>query len=181
MFFDFNPLDNPDAFWQHGLLALVAGFIGFMIGYIARRQQAEALEGQLTKLEIEVDDCLNTRTTKSPPARKATPPVVATPVPAVTPNEPAVAVLSAPVARDNLKIVEGIGPKIEELLNQGGILTFSQLADASPERLRQILVAAGPRFQIQDPGTWPRQAQLAAGGQLDELKILQNQLTAGRA
>ena len=86
----------------------------------------------------------------------------------------------APLTPDDLKIMEGIGPKIEALLNQAGILTFSQLADASPERLRQILVAAGPRFQIQDPGTWPRQAQLAAGGKWNELKKLQDELTAGR-
>ncbi|MCY7353079.1 MAG: hypothetical protein LH606_20880 [Cytophagaceae bacterium] len=82
---------------------------------------------------------------------------------------------------DDLKIVEGIGPKIEALLNHDGILTFAQLAAASPERLHQVLVAAGPRFQIAHPGTWPQQAQLAAHGKWSELKKLQDELTAGRS
>ncbi|MBC7892028.1 MAG: hypothetical protein H7Y12_07455 [Sphingobacteriaceae bacterium] len=85
-----------------------------------------------------------------------------------------------PTTPDDLKIVEGIGPKIEELLNNEGILTFEQLAVTSPERLTQILRAAGPRFQIQDPATWPRQAQLAADGAWGELRKLQEELTAGR-
>ncbi len=87
---------------------------------------------------------------------------------------------ATPNTPDDLKIVEGIGPKIEELLNNEGILTFDQLATTSPERLSQILRAAGPRFQIQDPGSWPRQAQLAADGAWGELRKLQEELTAGR-
>jgi large subunit ribosomal protein L27 len=81
---------------------------------------------------------------------------------------------------NDLKIIEGIGPKIETLLKEGGISTWAQLAEASVERLREILEAAGPRYQIHDPGTWPAQAKFAAEGKWEELKEYQEMLTGGR-
>jgi predicted flap endonuclease-1-like 5' DNA nuclease len=81
---------------------------------------------------------------------------------------------------DDLKIVEGIGPKIADLLNKEGIMTWKELSETSPERITGILQAAGPNFQIHDPGTWPRQAQLADEGKFDELKKLQDELSAGK-
>jgi large subunit ribosomal protein L27 len=81
---------------------------------------------------------------------------------------------------DDLKIVEGIGPKIETLLKEGGISTWAELAAAPVERLKEILDAAGPRYQIHDPSTWPAQAKFAAEGQWDELKEYQDMLTGGR-
>ena len=81
---------------------------------------------------------------------------------------------------DDLKIVEGVGPKIETLLKEGGISTWAELAEASTDRLKEILDAAGPRYQIHDPSTWPAQAKLAAEGKWDELKAYQDELTGGR-
>ena len=40
---------------------------------------------------------------------------------------------------DDLTLIEGIGPKINALLNQNGVYTFAQLAATSVERLRSIL------------------------------------------
>lgn len=82
--------------------------------------------------------------------------------------------------KDDLKMVEGIGPKIEELLLNEGIKTWKALADSSVERIQEILTAAGPRFSLADPGTWPQQAQLAEDGKWDELDALQDYLIAGR-
>jgi len=82
--------------------------------------------------------------------------------------------------QDDLKIVEGIGPKIAELLNKAGINTWKQLSEASASRLKDILDAGGPNFQIQDPGTWPAQAHLADQGKWDELKKLQDELSGGK-
>ncbi|GIV69235.1 jacalin-like lectin [Caldilinea sp.] len=83
-------------------------------------------------------------------------------------------------AADNLQIIEGIGPKIAELLAQNGITTFADLAAASPEDLRKMLLAAGRRFAVTDPTTWPEQAVLAAKGDMEALKALQAQLKGGR-
>lgn len=81
--------------------------------------------------------------------------------------------------QDDLKIVEGIGPKIDSLLKAAGINTFSQLAAASVGQVTGILEAAGPRFKLANPASWPRQAQLCADNQWDELKALQDHLIAG--
>lgn len=81
---------------------------------------------------------------------------------------------------NDLKIVEGIGPKIEGLLNDAGINTWSDLAGTSVERLTEILNAAGERYRLADPSTWPKQAELAASGNWDELKEYQDYLSGGR-
>ncbi|MCX7839934.1 MAG: HU family DNA-binding protein [Anaerolineae bacterium] len=82
------------------------------------------------------------------------------------------------VKKDDLEIIEGIGPKIAEAFYQAGILTFQQLADTPIEKLRQILDDAN---YIADPTTWPQQARLAAEGKMEELEQLKASLTAGRA
>jgi large subunit ribosomal protein L27 len=81
---------------------------------------------------------------------------------------------------DDLKIIEGVGPKIETLLKEGGIATWAELSEAPVERLKEILDAAGPRYQIHDPSTWPAQAKFAAEGKWDELKEYQEMLIGGR-
>jgi predicted flap endonuclease-1-like 5' DNA nuclease len=79
---------------------------------------------------------------------------------------------------DDLTRVEGIGPKVSDLLRSEGISTFTALAMTSPERLREILRREGLPFM--DPGTWPEQARLAAGGAWDRLEALQDGLRGGR-
>ena len=84
-----------------------------------------------------------------------------------------------PVPQDDLTIIEGIGEKIAELLNRNGILTFAELAAAGDEQLRGILREAGPSFQMADPTTWPRQAQLAADRDWEGLQQFKQKLTGG--
>ncbi len=90
------------------------------------------------------------------------------------------AALGGKLALDDLKVVEGIGPAIESLLHAAGITTWHGLAATDPVRIREVLEAAGSRFQIHDPGSWPRQASLLATGQWEEFKRLTDELTGGR-
>ncbi len=97
--------------------------------------------------------------------------------------EPAVEAATAPealVEPDDLKIIEGIGPKIAGVLQKAGIRTFRDLASADVERLQKILEDAGPRYRLADPDTWPEQAALAANGKWEELEKLQDALKGGR-
>jgi len=82
-------------------------------------------------------------------------------------------------AKDDLKRIEGIGPKISDLLQAAGITTFAQLADANVKRLEQIVEDAGIG-RIANPSTWSEQAALAAAGKWDELEVLQDELKGGR-
>lgn len=85
---------------------------------------------------------------------------------------------SVPTKPDDLRKIEGIGPKIQTTLQAAGIQTFAQLADSKPENLKQILIEASIR--LGDPTTWPEQAALAAAGNWDELKEFQGTLKGGR-
>lgn len=82
---------------------------------------------------------------------------------------------------DDLTKIEGIGPKIKGLLHDAGIVTFADLADAKEDTLKDILAAAGSRYSMHNPATWPQQSKLAADGKWDELKELQDKLDGGRA
>jgi predicted flap endonuclease-1-like 5' DNA nuclease len=82
------------------------------------------------------------------------------------------------VEPDDLKKIEGIGPKVASLLNENGILTFSQLAETEVENLNVLLDAN--QLQMMDATSWPEQAKLAAAGDWEALQKLQDDLMGGR-
>lgn len=86
----------------------------------------------------------------------------------------------APTQGDDLKKVEGIGPKIEELLNAAGIFTFGDLSKAEVNVIKDILNEAGSRYQMHDPASWPMQAEMAANGEWDKLKEWQDNAKGGK-
>lgn len=81
---------------------------------------------------------------------------------------------------NDLKVVEGIGPKIEGLLKAAGINNWEDLADTSVERLKEILTEAGDSYRLAVPTSWPKQAELAASGKWVDLKEYQQFLRGGR-
>lgn len=111
----------------------------------------------------------------APPQR--TPVTAAKAAPAPAPVAASPAAVPQEVA-DNLEKIEGIGPKINDVLHEAGIRTFADLAQTDVERLREILTAAGLR--VNDPTSWPEQAALAAAGKWEEFQALQDQLDGGR-
>jgi len=86
--------------------------------------------------------------------------------------------VSAEAKPDDLKKIEGIGPKVASLLNQAGITTFQQMVEAGAEKLESILDEAG--LQMIDADTWPEQAILAAAGNWEALSKLQDELKGGK-
>ncbi|GAA4242041.1 50S ribosomal protein L21 [Winogradskyella psychrotolerans] len=79
---------------------------------------------------------------------------------------------------DDLKKIEGIGPKIASTLVEAGIATYADLAKAKPEAISEIIADVRGNH-VTD--TWPAQAQLAADGKWDELKKWQDELDGGKA
>ncbi len=84
------------------------------------------------------------------------------------------------IIADDLKVVEGIGPKISQLFSDNGITTWYQLSKSSVERCQEVLNSGGKRYEIHNPSTWPKQSGLAFEGKWEELKDLQDYLDGGR-
>ena len=137
------------------ILLSVATIIGWLIARLVWAAKINDLKLQIEGRTVDLADC-----------RKAS----------VAP----MGFASAKVKADDLTIVEGIGPKINELLNKNGVYTFAQLALADPVSIKGFLDAAGPNYRIHDPGTWPAQSQLAADGKWDELRKWQDELNKGK-
>lgn len=94
--------------------------------------------------------------------------------------EPIPVTAPAPEEHDDLTVIEGIGTKIQMLLNQYGIRTYKHLSETEVTRLSEILATAGPQLAMHNPGTWPSQAKLAADGQWDTLTSIQGFLKGGK-
>ncbi|GLU51588.1 hypothetical protein [Dyadobacter frigoris] len=166
--FELNPLANPDALWQHILMLVVAAILGYIIGYITGNSVITELEDELSRLDNDLDFC-----NRQKPATK----IVSN---ASRESFSGIAVESEKVQYDDLKIIEGIGPKIESILNTAGIHSFYQLSQKTPDQISAILSNSDSRFQVHDPATWPRQAEMASKGSWDELKVWQDILNGGR-
>ncbi len=136
--FDMNPLNVPDAQLQQLIMLVVAGILGFIIGYASRQRTIRQLEDDLASTEQDVEDCY----------RK---PKVAV---SSTDNEETI-VLNRIAARageinfnrigiatatnaDDLKVIVGVGPFLEKKLHAIGIYTFQQIANFNEEDIDQI-------------------------------------------
>ncbi|MGK0138498.1 MAG: putative flap endonuclease-1-like 5' DNA nuclease [Algoriphagus sp.] len=96
---------------------------------------------------------------------------------AVRANTESKRAIKIPRVGDNLKLIEGIGPKIESFLKEEGIDTFAKLAQAVPSAMQTMLVTkGGSRYNAYNPAKWPEQARLAAAGKMEELKKLKDVL-----
>lgn len=154
--FDLNPHNLLDAWWQHLLMILVSAVLGYIIGYRQGMSAINKIEDHLARLGVELEKCRKSLVVVQPDL-----------------------IAAALTRTDDLKLIEGIGPKIERLLNAAGIKNFAQLSAASAASLRAILDKAGPAFQIHDPGTWPAQSKLAHEGKWAELEKWQEELEGG--
>jgi predicted flap endonuclease-1-like 5' DNA nuclease len=84
------------------------------------------------------------------------------------------------ITKDDLTKVEGIGKKIEALLYKNKIHSYKQLSKATITNLKAILESGGNKFSMHNPGTWPKQAKLAAEAKWEDLELLQKHLKGGK-
>ena len=83
--------------------------------------------------------------------------------------------------QDNFAILDGIGPKVSNVLRSAGITSFARLADTDFDKITDILMKENPSLtRLTDPSTWPAQARLAADGDWEGLKELQESIKEGR-
>lgn len=106
----------------------------------------------------------------------------------VNPNSPKTYLLDSVAAKaagfqlkgpNDLTVIEGIGPKINELLNKAGVASFAQLSKQTVPQMQKILDDGGDAYSLANPSTWAQQATLANENKWAELKVLQDSLTGG--
>jgi len=88
-------------------------------------------------------------------------------------------VMGVPVVNNDFTLIEGVGPRIAQLLVDRGITTWWALANSDVELLRSVLREAGPKFQVHDPRSWPQQARLLAFGEWEKFLTLAAALRYG--
>lgn len=86
--------------------------------------------------------------------------------------------LSKKKTADDLVKIEGIGPKVAQVLARAGIETFEDLAEAKGADVQKVLDQAG--LQMMEPDGWIDQAKLAAKGDWAGFEKLQSKLKGGR-
>ena len=155
-----------------GIHLIIAGIVQLMIG-MRLRKEPEMIISVETMATVGAAPLAEVAEASIPPKRAA--PTTA------RASSAAMAAAAMPDADpDDLTTIEGIGPKIQLMLQDEGIKTFVDLASAPVDRLNVILEAAGSRFRVHDPTTWPEQATLAAAGNWTELEALRDNLHGGR-
>lgn len=135
--FEWNPLNLPDASLQHWVMAIVAGALGFIIGYISRQSLIGQLEGDLANINRELDECQ--RTPVMPLSSGADENTVLNRIRsrAAEVNFDRIGRATAAEA-DDLKDIVGIGPFLERKLHAIGIYTFRQVANFTKQDVDKV-------------------------------------------
>jgi predicted flap endonuclease-1-like 5' DNA nuclease len=189
-----NPCNDPNAWWQQLLMLGIPFLLGLLWAKGSTTTDDSGNSDLLASLDADLADCRKS-TVIAEATLKASSNISGSAtlpnsfsgnsaVSSVGPESIGSAIASNDISKskkDDLKVVEGIGPKIETLFNDAGIYSFEQLANTTAGRLKEILVAAGSRYQMHDPTTWPAQSKLASEGKWEELKKWQDELNKGNA
>lgn len=169
------------------LVGLICGILGYLIG---KMNSKGGDNSQFIHLQSDLDTCRsNTQKLNAKISDLESKLALANKTQSFTSNmapvfhfnsELAATIFGKRVKENDLKIIEGIGPKIEELYHNAGINTWLKLSQTSIEKSQSILDAGGDSFTMHNPGTWARQAQLAYEGKWQELKDWQDVLDGGK-
>jgi large subunit ribosomal protein L21 len=92
---------------------------------------------------------------------------------------PVIASAAQKGGKDDIELIEGLGPKMGQVLRGKGITTFAQIADAKADDLVAILKESGGRFIYASVPTWAQQAALLRDGKMEEFKKLCDELVGG--
>ncbi|TAE23249.1 MAG: hypothetical protein EAZ91_22625 [Cytophagales bacterium] len=137
--FEWNPLNLPDASLHHWIMAIVAGGLGFIIGYISRQGLIGQLEGELASTERDLDDCQRAPVVPLASAGGADESAVLNRIRsrATEVNFDRIGRATATDA-DDLKDIVGVGPFLERKLHAIGIYTFRQVANFTKEDIDKV-------------------------------------------
>jgi predicted flap endonuclease-1-like 5' DNA nuclease len=158
------------------LVGITAAFLGYLLGLGKSATskvmyELRELKEKHTRLEIELAN-----------SREKLIPADLPPGNTAIPFNPKAArtAFGKRIKEDDLKLVEGIGPKIEGLFHNYDIKTWYALSKTPVAKCREVLDSGGDRYQVHDPSSWPMQARMAYEGKWKALARWQEEHKRGK-
>ncbi|WP_019669221.1 hypothetical protein [Eudoraea adriatica] len=147
------------------LVGLLCAIFGYLLGKganatIDNSSELIELKNRNAKLEADLAACTQKMATESLE-------MVSSEIPFN--KSAAKAAMGKNVKQDDLKIVEGIGPKIEGLFHNYDIKTWKALSKTTVSKCQEVLDSGGDRYKVHDPASWPMQAKMCYEGKWKEL------------
>lgn len=90
------------------------------------------------------------------------------------------AAMGKTIKKDDLKVVEGIGPKISGMFIDAGIKTWKALSETEVSDCQKVLDGGGDRYKVHDPASWPMQAKMCYENKWKELAKWQDEHDHGK-
>ncbi len=164
------------------LIPLIVGLLSALFGYLLGRlfnkqnncKNCAEYKSQIKHLEAELKACKNKETNTGAAFTRAGA------AGSLFNAALAKSVFGRPIKENDLTVIEGIGPKIQQLFHNNGVRSWKALADCNIERCQKILDSGGEAFKLHVPGTWPKQARLAYDGKWEKLLEWQDELDGGK-
>ena len=162
----------------HFAVGILCALFGYLLGRLFGKKTLNDYDDfhkKIARLETELKSC---RDQKSGAQKKSTASSTASTY--AFNSALAKTVFGKTVKENDLTIVEGIGPKIQQLFHKNNIKTWKSLSNCSVSKCQSILDDAGKAYKIHNPGTWPKQARMAYEGKWEKLLKWQDELDGGR-
>lgn len=158
------------------LIPLLVGLISALLGYLLGRLLGGGNDDsdRIARLEADLEACRASKSTNVASSFAATAAAIAFDADA------AKAVFGKRIKENDLTVVEGIGPKIQELFHNHDVITWKALSECSVDKCQSVLDSGGDRFKIHKPGSWPKQAKMAYEGRWADLLKWQDELDGGK-
>ena len=158
------------------IVGLLCAYFGFLIGKGNDKSgelstEIERLNTANSKLKAELADCRDKESTESLGIATREIPFDA---------QAAKNAFGKRIKQDDLKLVEGIGPKIQGLFHNFDIKTWKALSETSVAKCQEVLDSGGDRYKVHDPASWPMQAKMAYEGKWKALFKWQEQHKHGK-
>lgn len=162
----------------HFVVGILSAIFGYLLGRLSGKKVCNNCEDcarKIAHLETELRACQEQKSTTNKQIL-----VASTASAYVFDHALAKRVFGKTIKENDLTIVEGIGPKIQQLFHNNNIKTWKSLSNCSVAKCQTILEDAGEAYRIHNPGTWPKQARMAYEGEWEKLLKWQDELDGGR-
>ena len=156
------------------LVGIICAILGYLMGkgsveVVDQSADLQLLREKNTKLEADLADCNKKISVNAAPI-----------APLISFNSSAAkAAFGKAIKQDDLKIVEGIGPKIEQLFHKFDIKTWKALSEITVAKCQEVLDSGGERYKIHDPASWPMQARMCYENKWTDLRKWQEEHKSG--